>query len=165
MWAMETFGEKFRKARNRAGLSQDDVGAACKNNDGEPLSRSAISQWEHDEAKPTFDNLVAALKLLNASADEVLGLSRTENQQAGNVLLKTHLLMISRVVEKFLLRRYPLTLDEKVTIIGRIYNTFPHSGKLSTAQVLQLMRPQYEGIIHGRKHRKGNGKGNQKFDR
>jgi len=70
------FSERFKKERERARLTQDDIAEACKNRDGESLSRAAIAQWEDPTGtKPGFENLVAAATRMGASIDYLVGLS------------------------------------------------------------------------------------------
>lgn len=70
----ETFGSRLRRARETAKLSQDQLAAACKNRGGEGVTRSAVSYWESDKEKPSFDNLVAIAQKLNVSIDYLVGL-------------------------------------------------------------------------------------------
>jgi transcriptional regulator with XRE-family HTH domain len=70
------FAERFKAARELAGLTQDDIAEICKNRKGESLSRAAIAQWEdHEGTKPNFENLVAAAERLGTSIDYLAGLS------------------------------------------------------------------------------------------
>ncbi len=73
MWCVATFGSRFRKAREDAGLSQEDIAAVCRNRKGEELTRAAVSYWEKDKERPSFENLVAAAKRLNVSIDYLVG--------------------------------------------------------------------------------------------
>lgn len=61
-----TLGEKIRAARQRAGLSQADLGARIH------VSRQAITKWEADRGIPDIDNLAALSKVFGVSIDELL---------------------------------------------------------------------------------------------
>jgi transcriptional regulator with XRE-family HTH domain len=58
-----TLGQRLRKARIAAGLSQEDVG------DGLGVTRSAISQWEKEQTTPGSDKLVAAAEMLGVDIE------------------------------------------------------------------------------------------------
>jgi len=73
MRSVSTFGSRLRKAREDAGLSQDDIAAVCRNRKGGELTRAAISYWETDTERPSFENLVAAAKKLRISIDYLVG--------------------------------------------------------------------------------------------
>lgn len=81
----DVFAERFKMARKRAGLTQEEIADVCKNRAGEAPSRSAILQWEKPGGtKPTFWNLVAAVKLMKdrghpVSIDYLVGLTADEN--------------------------------------------------------------------------------------
>lgn len=74
----DQFGQRFRECREKAGLNGDQVGAVCRNKDGEPLSKGAISHWENGKAKPSYDNLLAAARLMGASLDYLCGISSSQ---------------------------------------------------------------------------------------
>ena len=61
-----TFGEKLRKARQEAGLSQELLSEKLH------VSRSAVAKWETDKGMPDIENLKAASKLLGVSLDHLL---------------------------------------------------------------------------------------------
>lgn len=73
MVSMATFGVRLRKAREQAGLSQDELASVCKNRKGEGVSRTAVSYWESDTDKPSFENLVAIAHKLKVSIDYLVG--------------------------------------------------------------------------------------------
>lgn len=59
---------QIRDARERAGISQDDLAAKMK------VSRQTVSRWETGSARPSADNLAKLSQLLGVSADVLLGL-------------------------------------------------------------------------------------------
>ena len=61
-----TLAEKLKKARENAGLSQNDVAEKLN------ISRQAISKWENGWSNPDIDNLVMLSDLYNISTDEWL---------------------------------------------------------------------------------------------
>lgn len=61
-----TFGEKLKKARKDAGMSQEQFSEKLT------VSRSAVAKWEADKGLPDIDNLKAIAKLLNVSIDFLL---------------------------------------------------------------------------------------------
>ena len=61
-----TFGEKLRKARKEAGLSQEQFAEKMS------VSRSAIAKWESDRGMPDVNNLRIMAQLLGVSVDYLL---------------------------------------------------------------------------------------------
>ena len=61
-----TFGEKLRDARQKAGLSQEQLSEKLH------VSRSAVAKWETNKGLPDIENLKAASQLLNVSIDYLL---------------------------------------------------------------------------------------------
>lgn len=61
-----TFGEKLRDARQKAGLSQEQLSEKLH------LSRSAVAKWETNKGMPDIENLKAASQLLGVSIDYLL---------------------------------------------------------------------------------------------
>ncbi|ATO37287.1 hypothetical protein GTID1_08665 [Geobacillus thermodenitrificans] len=61
-----TLGEKIKKARIEAGLSQEQLSEKLG------VSRSAVAKWESGKGLPDIDNLKNLSKLLNASIDYLL---------------------------------------------------------------------------------------------
>lgn len=61
-----TLGEKLKKARKNAGLSQEQLAERLC------VSRAAIAKWETDKGMPDILNLKAISKLLDVSIDELL---------------------------------------------------------------------------------------------
>lgn len=61
-----TFGEKLKEARQKAGLSQEELSKRMC------VSRSAVAKWETDKGLPDVDNLKAIAKLLDVSVDYLL---------------------------------------------------------------------------------------------
>lgn len=67
---------RLKAERERAGLTQADLGNACKNpKTGDPLSGAAVSQWEDPNGTtPTLENLLAISRRMGASIDYLTGL-------------------------------------------------------------------------------------------
>jgi transcriptional regulator with XRE-family HTH domain len=61
-----TFGEKLKKSRNEAGLSQEKLAEMIM------VSRSAIAKWETDKGMPDISNLKLLAQALNISIDYLL---------------------------------------------------------------------------------------------
>lgn len=61
-----TFGEKLREARQKAGLSQEELSNQLA------VSRSAVAKWETDKGMPDIHNIKAIARLLNISIDYLL---------------------------------------------------------------------------------------------
>ena len=61
-----TFGEKLKKARIDAGLSQEQLAEQIS------VSRSAVAKWETDKGLPDIENLKGISRLLNVSIDSLL---------------------------------------------------------------------------------------------
>lgn len=75
---MDTFGTRLKRAREAKGVSQAVIAAAC-----DIKSRNAVSLWEHDQNMPSVENLICLCRLLEASADELLGLKSAESPISG----------------------------------------------------------------------------------
>jgi transcriptional regulator with XRE-family HTH domain len=76
-YLVETFGSRLRKKREAKGISQAALGDHCE------VSRNAVSLWESDGSWPTVPNLIKACELLEASADELLGLTQAKLSISG----------------------------------------------------------------------------------
>lgn len=61
-----TLGEKIKKARKEAGLSQEQLAEKMC------VSRSAIAKWETDKGMPDVNNLKVMAQLLTVSVDYLL---------------------------------------------------------------------------------------------
>ena len=61
-----TFGEKLKEARQKAGLSQEQLSEKLH------VSRSAVAKWETGKGMPDIENLKAASALLGVSIDYLL---------------------------------------------------------------------------------------------
>lgn len=61
-----TFGEKIRKARKEAGMSQEEFAEKMC------VSRSAVAKWESDRGMPDVNNLKIMAQLLDVSVDYLL---------------------------------------------------------------------------------------------
>ena len=59
--------EKIKAARNRAGMSQQELADAIH------VSRSAVAKWEADKGLPDIENLKALAKLFGMTLDELAG--------------------------------------------------------------------------------------------
>lgn len=69
-----TLGEKLRIERQRAGLSQAELGRQIH------VSRQAITKWEADRGIPDIENLIALSKAFGVSIDELLDEQTVELQ-------------------------------------------------------------------------------------
>lgn len=67
-----TIGEHIRRARNRAGRTQQEVANTCD------MTRSSVSQWESGSTMPGADDIRAMALLFDCTADELLGLESEE---------------------------------------------------------------------------------------
>ena len=65
-------GKNLLKARLRADITQKDLAYIV----GQDVS--AISKWENDRRVITLDNLILLCKVLNVSADKLLGIKKVE---------------------------------------------------------------------------------------
>lgn len=61
-----TFGEKLKRSRNEAGLSQEKLAEMIT------VSRSAVAKWETDKGMPDINNLKLIAQVLNESIDYLL---------------------------------------------------------------------------------------------
>jgi transcriptional regulator with XRE-family HTH domain len=59
-------GEELRKARRKAGLSQEDLGFRAG------VDRSYISEIENEHFNPTVSMFLRLCKAMNASASEII---------------------------------------------------------------------------------------------
>lgn len=59
--------EKIKAARNRAGMSQQELADAIH------VSRSAVAKWESDKGLPDIENLKAIAGLFGMTLDELAG--------------------------------------------------------------------------------------------
>lgn len=65
---MKGLGEQIRRARKERGVRACDLGERLG------VSPTAISLWENDKRTPSLGHLVAICKVLDVSADRLLGL-------------------------------------------------------------------------------------------
>ena len=63
---MMTLGEKLKKARKEAGLSQEQLAEKLS------VSRSAVAKWESGKGMPDVNNLKVIAQLLDVSVDYLL---------------------------------------------------------------------------------------------
>lgn len=63
---MKTFGENLKNERQLAGLTQRDLANAIG------VKQQQVSQWECDKVEPTLYNIVAIIKALNTSFDDLI---------------------------------------------------------------------------------------------
>lgn len=61
-----TFGEKLKKARKEAGLTQEQLAERIN------VSRSAVAKWETDKGMPDINNLKVISELVDVSVDYLL---------------------------------------------------------------------------------------------
>ncbi len=63
---MKTFGDNLKKERQLAGFTQGDLAEAIG------VKQQQVSQWECDKVEPTLYNIIAILKVLNISFDDLI---------------------------------------------------------------------------------------------
>src|SRR5690625_168254 len=61
-----TFGEKLKKARKEAGLTQEELAKRMN------VSRSAVGKWETDKGMPEIENLRLISSMIDVSIDYLL---------------------------------------------------------------------------------------------
>ncbi|WP_407570695.1 helix-turn-helix domain-containing protein [Deinococcus altitudinis] len=66
----ETFGERLREARKRRNLNQYELAELVL---GNGARQAEVSRWESGTVEPTSGNLTTIVRVLNVSADELLG--------------------------------------------------------------------------------------------
>lgn len=67
-----TFGQFLAEARKRAGLSQKDLAARVRKEDGTPISGQYINDLERDRRNPPSDHLLKQLaSVLEVSSDRL----------------------------------------------------------------------------------------------
>jgi transcriptional regulator with XRE-family HTH domain len=67
-----TFGQAIAAARKRAGLSQKDLAARIKKDDGQPISAQYLHDLEHDRRNPPATLLLRQLAAELGLAEEYL---------------------------------------------------------------------------------------------
>src|SRR5699024_3598580 len=136
-----TFGEKFKRARKEAGLTQEQLAERIN------VSRSAVAKWETDKGMPDINNLKAISKLVDVSVDYLLddtdGISFNEIKEPINLedYVKTGKCRDKR--DAACLARYPdadaiipLIRIRKLTIKESIVDFFVRSGILPIGDYL-----------------------------
>ncbi len=63
---MKTFGENLKKERRMAGFSQKDFAEKIG------TTQQRVSEWECGKVEPTLYNIVAIIKVLGISFDELI---------------------------------------------------------------------------------------------
>jgi transcriptional regulator with XRE-family HTH domain len=58
---MKTFGTIISEARRGLGMSQKDLAAAVKKEDGQPISAQYLNDIEHDRRNPPSELLIAQI--------------------------------------------------------------------------------------------------------
>jgi transcriptional regulator with XRE-family HTH domain len=157
MWHVDTFGKRFKAARERAGLSPLDIAAVCTNKKGKQLSRQSVHYWETDEEKPTYANFLASLQLMKASADEIMGLKPMSDRPT--LVDGQHLAKLVKIFEQHIhavSTRRPIKPERRAEIITRLYSTFPPGQKLVVAHVVKFIRDEVaaKGVSHGKGNRR-----------
>lgn len=73
MEIMKTFGSVISEARRAKGLSQKDLAAQVKKEDGQAISAQYLNDIEHDRRNPPSEYLIAQMaELLDVSKDGLL---------------------------------------------------------------------------------------------
>ena len=70
---MEGFGERLVKARKKLGLTQKQLAKQLD------ITPTRLNYWEKDKREPNLLRFSQIVKLLNADANELLGISNSEN--------------------------------------------------------------------------------------
>lgn len=63
---MKTFGENLKNERQLAGFTQRDLAKAIN------VKQQQVSQWECNKVEPTLYNIVAIIKALNISFEDLI---------------------------------------------------------------------------------------------
>ena len=63
---MSSFGEKLKFERQQAGMTQKELAEAIG------VKQQQLSQWECDKVEPTLSNIVALLKALRISLEDLV---------------------------------------------------------------------------------------------
>jgi len=70
---METFGRIIAAARKAAGISQKDLAAKIRKEDGEPISHQYLNDIEHDRRNPPNELIIEQLaKQLDLAAEYLI---------------------------------------------------------------------------------------------
>lgn len=111
-----SIAEKIKAARNRAGMSQQELADAIH------VSRSAVAKWEADKGLPDIENLKAIARVFGMTLDELA----MESEQAHCTLQEA---MLSQDPEEAVRARWPeavridwLLLRHDFGKAGRILN-------------------------------------------
>ena len=72
---MKTFGAIVSEARRAAGVSQKDLAAKVKKEDGQPISAQYLNDIEHDRRNPPSEFLIAQIANLLGLDKDVLCLA------------------------------------------------------------------------------------------
>ena len=70
-----TFGEKLRKLRKDADMTQEELAARLY------VTRAAVSKWETDKGYPAIDSLKLIAELFSCTIDELVSDADVENQK------------------------------------------------------------------------------------
>lgn len=74
-------GQRIKELRERAKMSQEQLGQYFPTpKEPSGISKQAISHWENDRNQPTASQVVIMADLFGVSADELLGLSGSEDK-------------------------------------------------------------------------------------
>lgn len=71
-------GEELRKARNKAGLTQEQVAAKAR------ISREYVSQLERNRQSPTVDMLLRVCRILGVPAARIIERVEAATSRASN---------------------------------------------------------------------------------
>ena len=75
------FSERLKELRKKANLTQVEVAEKLG------ISQPAYASWERGVKKPTQDNLVKIVQVLNASVDYLVGNSEEKSDELDNIEL------------------------------------------------------------------------------
>ena len=131
-----TFGEKLRDARQKAGLSQEQLSEKLH------VSRSAVAKWETNKGLPDIENLKAASQLLNVSIDYLLddgetlsfnsfkeAISLDDHEKSGNCRSKQDAAAKAKFPQATQI--YPLIKKKKLSTVEKVleWTVMPAFGK------------------------------------
>ena len=72
---MKTFGTMISEARRAAGMSQKDLAARVRKEDGQPISAQYLNDIEHDRRNPPSEFLIAQIAQLLGIGKDALCLA------------------------------------------------------------------------------------------
>lgn len=90
----ETFGQRMARLRKIRGITQVELGKKLG------VSQRVITYYECETKRPPVVYLPLIAKILNVTIDELLGIKKTEETQAGNARIWRRLRKIEQLPPK-----------------------------------------------------------------